>query len=1032
MPPKGASGRPTIPDIKRNWPPRLLIDPELRLLYIYNKEKQQYEFTFDCYTWRDAKAFIEEEKSPIFVYIGEKGNKGLREFIHQKKVDTKQVKPEDFRELTQAEFEGRETDPDPKIQALLDRNRSLGYINRSFNNGIVLNPALNPKKQEPTTTPEQVPMKQTTSVAEKPDETKHQLPLLLYNPFNGFVYEYNPDFDDYMYDTEYKTWEQVVALMNKYRSRLYRYTGGIRKFNDIIRGRIIDVKPEDFKEVTQVEYEGKPVEMDSDLKALAEQGPSSKPGRVPLKQPTNVVLQPLGTPTRVQNQPNPKTPVASKQKRPVLKAVKIQPALTKVDPALNKLFERAEMTFNDLIKTEEPTSGTRMRQLGRSYISYGQMRDVLIHKCSQTPEEAGVNLNTTEMSDEALDFYFELLKNKSRILGNARNLSNFSVFKDYVPMEFISPLAYSELRRNRKHNKDALEAKNRDPKYIFKPEFIYLDIKVDPRTVFLFPLLITGENMGSGGHWVLYAWALNTPRTLYYFDSLIALSGGREAIHAMFMKEIGRYLVTRADLVLAPADVVVQRDGWIPKSDYMQDLVVKTMFDDSHPERTPEHQQLGYKDCGFYVCWFAEQIIDDVKCLTEDFNENNDKYHPRNEMQAYQRYISISMMAGYCIGVNFAEMRRDTLGIATAAPPLPPPPPAIPSVEPSGAPPLPLAIPPVDDEGSSQPLSKEVRDDYKWLYGAPPVDDDSEEDDEGSSQPIPEDVRKEYYGYLDDDDIELPAPEGPAPVPVGSPPTLEEDEATAIKFPPELKEDKYLPSAPPLPQSEEDDIVYPLDDDDETPPPPTKPKHPKHPKHSKHSKHLPDDDEYDMNDGFIVDESPEEGQKALEELHEYMIQDSKAREARNKGEPLPPAPPPPPSPKAAAAAEAAAKAKKKGIVPTAEKKRIPPTLITDGKTVVQPAFAQVYGIKTPAGPPRTKQRERGPTLERRRAALDKMFPGSIEAAENLIERRKPDLTAAQPPKKKQKQPPPPPPPQPQPQSSEQEPVLDAAFFRSLM
>lgn len=1102
MPPKHVSDGSLIPDRKTNWPPRLLMFPVsgANSLLVYYPEIQDYRVEFPI-NWSEAKVFMEENKSPIYKYIGDKD---LTDLVKGKaKFESFKLKPQDFRKISVDEFYGRETDPDPATQATQEStdeamNWPPRLIYKPFDNifyqydpktqeyeltliknleeakqrskiwfggvpivyyigkkhkfseimkGRKLNTELvgpedfrevtevieegkevpiNPKLKAMA---EQVPMKQQTNTAEKTGKTKNWLPRLLFDPDHHKVYDYDPTWDEYVESVDCNTWEDVKELMEVYKSPLYRYRGERWKFNNIIKGKITSVvKPGDFQEVTQAEFERQPVHSEP-----------KKPGQVLLKQQTNVVAKPVG---EEKNQVKPVANIGGVQyetgarREPKLLPVEIPDDLNEVSPELNSLFRKAVISFNDIISRPKSDTKTKiaysdfMRFLGRKPLQYGEMMNVLNHKCARTSQDV---VRTSQLSNDALDYYFELLKYKSQILGNARVLSNYSVYKSYAPMVYISSTAGTELAQNRRNN----DSEKKPPGYVHKEEFLYLDVGVEPRTVFLFPILLdildpdTKERIG--GHWVLYAWKLNNPGTLYYFNSLIPGGEPNKAkIYREFMDYIGQYLVINPDLVSAPRAVVQNSTEWIPNhSTYMKTVVVKTQ---KAIGTNPGHQQFGGYDCGYYVCWFAETIIDNVFCLIEDFG----KYNPRDKLQGYQRYMSVSMMAGYCVGNYFSEMQRDTLGIATAAPPLLPPPPAstppaASSVEPSGAPaPLPLAVPP--DEGSSQPLSKEVRYEYKWLYGAPPVDDDdSEEDDEGSSQPIPEDVRKEYYGYLDDD-IELPAPEGPAPVPVGSPPTLEEDDATAIKFPPMLKEDKYLPSAPPLPQSEEDDIVYPLTDDDETPPP-TKPKHPKHPKHSKHSKHskhLPDD-EYDMNDGFIVDESPEEGQKALEELHEYMMQDSKAREARNKGEPLPPAPPPPPSPKAAAAAEAAAaKAKKKRIVPTAEKKRIPPTLITDGKTVVQPAFAQVYGIKTPAGPPRTKKRERGPTLERRREALDKMFPGSIEAAENLIERRKPDLTAAQPPKKKQKQPPPPPPPPPQPQSSEQEPVLDAAFFRSLM
>ena len=1086
MPPKHVSDGSLIPDRRTNWPPRLLMFPVsgANSLLVYFPEIQDYRVEFPI-NWSEAKVFMEENKSPIYKYIGDKD---LTDLVKGKaKFESFKLKPQDFRKITVDEFYGRETDPDPATQAAQEstdeamnwpprliykpfdnmfyqydpktqeyeltliknleeaKQRSkiffggvpiLYYIGekhkfseimkgRKLNTELVgpedfreVTEVINKGKEVPIdpklkAMAEQVPMKQQTNVAKK-DETKNWPPRLLFDPDRHQVYDYDTTWNEYVENVDSDTWEDVKGLMEVYKSPLYRYRGDRWKFNEIIKGKISLAKPGDFQEVTKTEFERQPV--------VSEQ----KPGQVLLNQKTNVAAKPMG---EEKIQVKPVANVGGVQyetgarREPKLLPVQIPHDLNGVSPELNLLFRKAVLTFNDIISRPKSDTNTKiaysdfMRFLGRKPLQYGEMMNVLNHKCARTREDV---VRTSQLSNDALDYYFELLKYKSQILGNARVLSNYSVYKSYAPMVYISSTAGTELAQNRRNN----DSEKKPPGYVRKEEFLYLDVGVEPRTVFLFPILldilhpVTKQRIG--GHWVLYAWKLNNPGTLYYFNSLIP--GGepdKAKIYQEFMDYIGQYLVINPDLVSAPRAVVRNSTEWIPNHrTYMKTVDVKTK---KAIGTNPGHQQFGGYDCGYYVCWFAEQIIDNVFCLIEDFG----KYNPRDKLQGYQRYMSVSMMAGYCVGNYFSEMQRDTLGIATAAPP------AAPSVEPSGVPPpLPLAVPPVDDEGSSQPLSKEVRDEYKWIYGAPPVDDDdSEEDDEGSSQPIPEDVRKEYYGYLDDD-IELPAPEGPAPVPVGSPPTLEEDEATAIKFPPELKEDKYLPSAPPLPQSEEDDIVYPLDDDDDDetpPPPPTKPKHPKHPKHSKH---LPDDDDYDMDDDFIADESPEEAKQALEELHEYMKQDSKAREARNKGEPLPPAPPPPPSPKAAAAAEAAAKAKKKRIVPTAEKKRIAPTLITDGKTVVQPAFAQVYGIKTPAGPPRTKQRERGPTLERRRAALDKMFPGSIEAAENLIERRKPDLTAAQPPKKKQKQPPPPP--QPQPQSSEQEPVLDAAFFRSLM
>lgn len=1089
MPPKHVSDGPLNPGRRTNWPPRLLMFPVsgANSLLVYYPEIQDYRVEFPI-NWSEAKVFMEENKSPIYKYIGDKD---LTDLVKGKaKFESFKLKPQDFRKISVDEFYGRETDPDPATQATQEStdeamNWPPRLIYKPFDNifyqydpktqeyeltliknleeakqrskiwfggvpivyyigkkhkfseimkGRKLNTELvgpedfrevtevieegkevpiNPKLKAMA---EQVPIKQQTNTAEKTGKTKNWLPRLLFDPDHHKVYDYDPTWDEYVESVDCNTWEDVKELIEVYKSPLYRYRGERWKFNNIIKGKITSVvKPGDFQEVTQAEFERQPVHSEP-----------KKPGQVVLKQQTNVVAKPVG---EEKNQVKPVANIGGVQyetgarREPKLLPVKIPDDLNEVSPELNSLFRKAVISFNDIISRPKSDTNTKiaysdfMRFLGRKPLQYGEMMNVLNHKCARTSQDV---VSTSQLSNDALDFYFELLKYKSQILGNARILPNYSVYKSYAPMVYISSTAGTELAQNRRNN----DSEKKPPGYVHKQEFLYLDVGVEPRTVFLFPILldildpVTKERRG--GHWVLYAWKLNNPGTLYYFNSLIP--GGEPdtaKIYREFMDYIGQYLVINPDLVSAPRAVVQNSTEWIPNhGTYMKTVVVKTK---KAIGTNPGHQQFGGYDCGYYVCWFAETIIDNVFCLIEDFG----KYNPRDKLQGYQRYMSVSMMAGYCVGNYFSEMQRDTLGIATAAPPLLPPPPAstppaASSVEPSGAPaPLPLAVPPVDDEGSSQPLSKEVRDEYKWLYGAPPVDDDDDEedDDEGSSQPLPPELQKELYGALIDpldvmptvDDIVFPVLEG-------SPPTLEED-----KYPPPVDKDT--------------EIKYPVLEGPPPPPPPSKPKHSKHLKHSKHSKHHPDDD-YDMDDDFIVDESPEEAKKALDDLREYMKQDSMAREARNKGEPLPPAPPPPPSPKTAAAAEAAAKAAKT-VKPRTN--HIVPTLVTDGKTVVQPAFAQVYGIapqskppakpsaKPPFGPVRTAKRERGPKLEERRKSLDKMFPGAIAAAEKLA--RRPDVTTVEPAKKKQKPQPSPP---PQPQSSEQEPILDAAFFRNLM
>ena len=369
-----------------------------------------------------------------------------------------------------------------------------------------------------------------------------------------------------------------------------------------------------------------------------------------------------------------KKPATVKQRNVVLRVPEF-PNNSK-DSNLQRLANVAIANFNKKV-TKEDSSDNYVNLGGGCTCNLSSVRTLFAHRAG----------GGTWLDQDVIKCWFEMLKNKNGILGFARNVANELRDNNVCPIEYVDASEYIQTL------KLARLSSNRS----FVRDMAVIDyLQMNQRTIVLFPFFIRGN------HWVLYAWKpydFHKENYIYYYDSLIHMSGGERVILDNFM-EIANNTVIREEYAYAHGR---PSQGKITIADVINEkgkphLVIKTPDYNSMPGvNVPQYVQTNSDNCGIFVCHFGYLISNFGLGDASDIEFNKTRF--RDDIDSFIQRMIVSFAAQYCITDEYSSLALRTLGMLP--PPPPPPPPSRP------LPPIPSKSP-VQSQPQAQPQRRRI------------------------------------------------------------------------------------------------------------------------------------------------------------------------------------------------------------------------------------------------------------------------------------------------------------------------------------